>query len=65
MIQKQNEKSSKKEKNLNQLIGKLNNLNVSYSQFGFDNKSLEKRKQFDKTRKRKINKKKRRIYQRT
>ena len=32
----------KKEKNLNQLIEKLNNLNVSYSQFGFDNKSLEK-----------------------
>ncbi len=32
----------KKETNLNQLIEKLGKLNVSYSQRGFDNKSVEK-----------------------
>ena len=32
----------KKETNLNQLIKKLGKLNISYSQFGFDNKSILK-----------------------
>ena len=32
----------KKETNLNQLIAKLANLNTSYSQHNFDNKSIEK-----------------------
>ena len=32
----------KKETNLKQLIEKLAKLNTSYSQFGFDNKSIEK-----------------------
>ena len=44
----------KKEKNLNQLIEKLNNLNVSYSQFGFDNKSLEKENNLIKLEKEKL-----------
>ena len=34
----------KKETNLNQLIKKLGKLNISYSQFGFDNKSILKEK---------------------
>ena len=32
----------KKETNLNQLIHKLSKLNISYSQFNFDNLSIEK-----------------------
>ncbi len=44
----------KKEKNLNQLIEKLNKLNVSYSQFGFDNKSLEKENNLIKLEKEKL-----------
>ena len=32
----------KKETNLNQIIEKLGKLNISYSQFGFDNKSILK-----------------------
>ena len=32
----------KKESNLNQLIHKLSKLNISYSQFNFDNLSIEK-----------------------
>ena len=32
----------KKETNLNQLIKKLGKLNTSYSQFSFDNKSIER-----------------------
>ena len=38
----------KKETNLNQLIEKLGKLNTSYSQFSFDNKSILKRKRFNK-----------------
>ena len=32
----------KKETNLNLLIDKLTKLNISYSQYGFDNKSIER-----------------------
>ena len=47
----------KKETNLKQLIEKLAKLNTSYSQFGFDNKSIEKERDFIKSEKNQLEKK--------
>ena len=47
----------KKETNLNQLIAKLANLNTSYSQYDFDNKSLEKERDAIKSEKEELEKK--------
>ena len=47
----------KKETNLNQLIAKLANLNTSYSQHNFDNKSIEKERDSIKNEKEELEKK--------
>ena len=47
----------KKETNLNQLIHKLSKLNISYSQFNFDNLSIEKERDIIKHEKEELEKK--------
>tara|TARA_X000000368_G_C22936542_1_gene670149 strand:+ start:584 stop:907 length:324 start_codon:yes stop_codon:yes gene_type:complete len=47
----------KKETNLNLLIDKLTKLNTSYSQYSFDNKSIEKEKDSFKSEKEELEKK--------
>ena len=47
----------KKETNLNQLIKKLGKLNTSYSQFSFDNKSIERERDIIKSEKDELEKK--------
>ena len=47
----------KKETNLNQLIEKLGKLNTSYSQYSFDNGSLEREKDLIKSEKAQLEKK--------
>ena len=47
----------KKETNLNQLIEKLGQLNISYSQHNFDNKSVEREKDLIKSEKIQLEKK--------
>ncbi len=47
----------KKETNLNQLIEKLGKLNTSYSQYGFDNKSVLKERDLIKSEKDELEKK--------
>ena len=48
----------KKESNLNQLIHKLSKLNISYSQFNFDNLSIQKERDIIQHTKRGIRKEK-------
>ena len=55
----------KKETNLIQLIDKLGELNISYSQSNFDNKSLERERNLMKSEKDKLEKKKSRDFKRT
>ena len=47
----------KKETNLNQLVEKLGQLNISYSQHNFDNKSVEREKDLIKSEKIQLEKK--------
>ena len=51
----------KKETNLNQLIEKLGKLNTSYSQYSFDNKSIEKENNLIKSEKDELEKKNQQI----
>ena len=55
----------KKETNLKQLIEKLAKLNTSYSQFGFDNKSIEKERDLIKSEKNQLEKKNTEIFLKT